>query len=216
MTMDLIKELFEKYSDELYAYLVRYVGDPSLAKDIVGGVFVKAMSELRKKDRGDMKWKPWFYRVATNCAISGMRKKKVRRLFLLKSDRDETASLDTPLHLVAGIANSSIARDVANTLLRGLDDPSALFNKQNNEGNTLMHRAIYLNNADMVRFLADTYGQYIDHTITNNDEKDLMGLARELSRQDIEQLLQGAGQAGNEESYQIDTTRAKGTADMSF
>ena len=99
MTMNLVKELFERHSDELYVYLIRYVGDPALAKDIVGDVFVKMMKELKEKKADEVNWKPWLYRVATNCAISGIRKRKVRKLFLIKSDRRELSSSEVPDNL---------------------------------------------------------------------------------------------------------------------
>jgi len=104
----------------------------------------------------------------------------------------QDAKGNTPLHLVAGMADAMVARNIARVLLKGIDDPTTLLNMRNNEGDTLTHRAIKLNNPDLVRFLADTYGQYIDHTLANNNNHDLIQLARALGRVDIEELLSGS------------------------
>ena len=104
----------------------------------------------------------------------------------------QDAKGNTPLHLVAGMADGMVARNIVRVLLKGLDDPASLLNMRNAEGDTLAHRAIKLNNPDLIRFLADTYGQYIDHTLANNDNRDLMQLAQVLGRKDIEELLSGS------------------------
>jgi len=43
---------------------------------------LRLVKEMKRGRDGDMRWRPWLYRVAGNCAISHLRRQKVRRLFL--------------------------------------------------------------------------------------------------------------------------------------
>jgi len=99
---------------------------------------------------------------------------------------------NTALHRVAPVADTAQARDMVGVFLKKVKDPAQLLNARNNSGDTVVHWAIKLNNADLVSFLADTYGQFIDHTLENNDSQDLIQLARALGRDRIEQILLNA------------------------
>jgi len=79
--MELAEKLFEEHADELYAYLCRFTSNSAEAEDVLGDVFVKAIEEERLSSAEGFEWRPWLYRVATNCAISRMRRAKVRALF---------------------------------------------------------------------------------------------------------------------------------------
>jgi len=95
-----ITSLVETYSDELHSYLCRYTGDYAMAKDVLGDVFLKLVQMIRHKRKKDIKWRPWLYRVATNCAISRFRKQKVRSLFHLKEISHRKEGPKTPHELV--------------------------------------------------------------------------------------------------------------------
>jgi len=76
--------------------LCRYVGDSHEAKDLLNEVFLRLVKEMKKGCGADMRWRPWLYRVASNCAISYLRRQKVRRLFLAGARWEGQDESNTP------------------------------------------------------------------------------------------------------------------------
>jgi RNA polymerase sigma-70 factor (ECF subfamily) len=72
------ERLFEKYHAPVLNYLHRMVGDRALAEDLTQDSFVKAYKAL-PGTRPDLAFKAWLYRIATNTAISYLRRKKLIR-----------------------------------------------------------------------------------------------------------------------------------------
>ena len=68
--------LFEQYHAPILNYLHRMVGDRALAEDLTQDAFVKAYNAL-PATRPDLAFKPWLYRIATNTAISQLRRRKI-------------------------------------------------------------------------------------------------------------------------------------------
>jgi len=72
------ERLFERYHAPVLNYLHRMVGDRALAEDLAQDSFVKAYRALGNT-RPDLAFKAWLYRIATNTAISYLRRKKLIR-----------------------------------------------------------------------------------------------------------------------------------------
>ncbi len=72
------EHLFERYHAPILNYLHRMVGDRALAEDLTQDAFVKAYRALPGTNP-DLAFKAWLYRIATNTAISNLRRKKVIR-----------------------------------------------------------------------------------------------------------------------------------------
>jgi len=72
------EHLFERYHAPILNYLHRMVGDRALAEDLTQDAFVKAYRALPNTNP-DLAFKAWLYRIATNTAISNLRRKKVIR-----------------------------------------------------------------------------------------------------------------------------------------
>jgi RNA polymerase sigma-70 factor, ECF subfamily len=68
--------LFEHYHAPILNYLHRMVGDRALAEDLTQDTFIKAYNAL-PATRPDLAFKPWLYRIATNTAISQLRRRKI-------------------------------------------------------------------------------------------------------------------------------------------
>ena len=68
--------LFEQYHAPILNYLHRMVGDRALAEDLTQDSFLKAYNAL-PGTRPDLAFKPWLYRIATNTAISQLRRRKI-------------------------------------------------------------------------------------------------------------------------------------------
>lgn len=76
--MDHIEALVKAHSHELFAYLYRMIGNRAQAEDLLGEVFVKLIEQVNHGCGEGWAWRPWLYRVAGNCAISHLRKQKLR------------------------------------------------------------------------------------------------------------------------------------------
>ena len=72
------ERLFERYHAPILNYLHRMVGDRALAEDLTQDAFVKAYRAL-PGTKPDLAFKAWLYRIATNTAISHLRRRKVVR-----------------------------------------------------------------------------------------------------------------------------------------
>lgn len=68
--------LFEQYHAPVLNYLHRMVGDRALAEDLTQDAFVKAYNAL-PGTRPDLAFKAWLYRIATNTAISHLRRRRI-------------------------------------------------------------------------------------------------------------------------------------------
>jgi RNA polymerase sigma-70 factor (ECF subfamily) len=80
-------QLFEQFHAPILNYLNRMVGDRALAEDLTQDTFVKAYRAL-PKTRDDLSFKAWLYRIATNTAISHMRRGKIVRWLPILGDRE--------------------------------------------------------------------------------------------------------------------------------
>jgi RNA polymerase sigma-70 factor (ECF subfamily) len=78
--------LVDRYSDKIFSYLYRYIGDYQKAEDLTMETFLNAYTRMRTyREMG--KLSSWFYKIATNCA-----KKELERL-----KRRKEVSLEAPL-----------------------------------------------------------------------------------------------------------------------
>jgi RNA polymerase sigma-70 factor (ECF subfamily) len=89
------ERLFERYHAPILNYLHRMVGDRALAEDLAQDSFVKAYRAL-PATKPDLAFKAWLYRIATNTAISHLRRKKLIRWvpFLAGQDHSTGESIE--------------------------------------------------------------------------------------------------------------------------
>lgn len=104
--MEVVETLVRQHSKELYTYLCRFVGNRSHAEDILSDVFVRLIEQFKKTGDEPFAWRPWLYRVATNCAISHLRRQKIRSFIPLLCKEDVPASTPSPQEL-AEISNEA-------------------------------------------------------------------------------------------------------------
>jgi RNA polymerase sigma-70 factor (ECF subfamily) len=75
--------LVHRYERELYRYLARYIGDPTLADDVFQNTFLQVHLK-RGLYEGGRPFRPWLYAIATHQAVDALR----------KAGRHPTVSLD--------------------------------------------------------------------------------------------------------------------------
>ena len=81
--------LVTRYSQDIYAVLLRLTEDPEEAGDLTQETFVSALKSI-KGFRGDAELRTWFFRIAINNSRNRLRWWKRRR-------RDRTISLDATI-----------------------------------------------------------------------------------------------------------------------
>ncbi len=80
---DDFNELVRRYERELYRYLARYLGNPSLADDVFQNTFLQVHLKRGLYEDG-RPVRPWLYSIATHQAVDALR----------KAGRHPTVSLD--------------------------------------------------------------------------------------------------------------------------
>jgi RNA polymerase sigma-70 factor (ECF subfamily) len=80
-------QLFEQYHAPILNYLHRMVSDRALAEDLTQDTFIKAYNAL-PRTKPDLAFKAWLYRIATNTAISHLRRGKIIRWLPFLTDRE--------------------------------------------------------------------------------------------------------------------------------
>lgn len=82
-------QLFEQFHSPILNYLHRMVNDRALAEDLTQDTFIKAYKAL-PNTRDDLSFKAWLYRIATNTAISHMRRGKIIKWLPILGDRESS------------------------------------------------------------------------------------------------------------------------------
>jgi RNA polymerase sigma-70 factor, ECF subfamily len=72
------ERLFAQFSEPIYNYVLRMVGDADRAGDIAQDTFIKAYRKLDTLAEGASA-RSWIYRIATNTAIDEMRRRRFVR-----------------------------------------------------------------------------------------------------------------------------------------
>lgn len=87
--------LVERYSRELYPFLVRYVRDTAMAEDVVQETFLQVHQSAASFDSG-RRFRPWLFTIAVNKARDHLRSRVRKREIPLSipspADGDETVS----------------------------------------------------------------------------------------------------------------------------
>jgi len=79
--------LFEQFHAPILNYLHRMVSDRALAEDLTQDTFVKAYKAL-PRTQPDLQFKAWLYRIATNTALSHLRRGKIVKFLPFLGDRE--------------------------------------------------------------------------------------------------------------------------------
>lgn len=70
-------ELYDKYGDDIYRFVLRKVGERELAEDLTSGIWIKTLSSIDSyQEQSGATFKSWLYRIAHNSVIDYYRTKK--------------------------------------------------------------------------------------------------------------------------------------------
>jgi RNA polymerase sigma-70 factor (ECF subfamily) len=68
-----LAEIYDRYSEAIYRYLYRYLGDAELAEDLTSEVFLRLLRALNTRREPRDRLQGWLYRVARNLAMDWFR-----------------------------------------------------------------------------------------------------------------------------------------------
>ena len=77
-------ELYEKYFDRIYFFLLRQTDDEETAGDLCSQTFVNALHHLPKYQFRGLPFSAWLYKIASNELNKFYRKKKGKKVFSLE------------------------------------------------------------------------------------------------------------------------------------
>jgi RNA polymerase sigma-70 factor (ECF subfamily) len=87
--------LVRRYQDRLYPTIVRLLGCPEDAQDVVQDAFIRAFQKL-DQFQGESSFYTWIYRIAVNLALSGRRARHRRVLTRLRLGGQREPVVDQP------------------------------------------------------------------------------------------------------------------------
>jgi len=67
--------LYERYRGRLFGFLVKLLGDRTLAEDVYQEVWIKVLQGITTYDPQGGKFRGWLFRVAANAAVDRMRRR---------------------------------------------------------------------------------------------------------------------------------------------
>lgn len=79
--------LFEQFHAPILNYIHRMVSDRAVAEDLTQDTFIKAYKAL-PNTKPDLAFKAWLYRIATNTALSHLRRGKIIKWLPFLGDRE--------------------------------------------------------------------------------------------------------------------------------
>src|SRR5687768_11261775 len=76
--------IYDRFADALFRYMYARCGDPTLAEDLLGDLWVRVIERLSSFHRPPSGVEPafaaWLYRIAHNLVIDSFRRKRARNL----------------------------------------------------------------------------------------------------------------------------------------
>jgi RNA polymerase sigma-70 factor (ECF subfamily) len=77
-------ELYEKYFDRIFNYILRQTDDEELAGDLCSQTFVNALNNLTKYEFRGFPFSAWLYKIAGNEVNKHYRKNKGKKIFSIE------------------------------------------------------------------------------------------------------------------------------------
>lgn len=115
---DAFEKLVKAYEKQVYSLSYRMLSNAQDAQDAAQEAFVKAYVNL-SSFRGDSKFSVWLFRLANNCCIDMLRRRKETVSLSAVSDDGENIVLDIP-DSSPGPEDKLISREAASAIAEGI------------------------------------------------------------------------------------------------
>jgi len=93
-----LAKIYDLYSEPIYRYLYRILGDPAQAEDLTSEVFCRLLQVLNTSRAPRDKLRAWLYRVAHNQAMDWFRQQG--KVVTLPLSEELVAGMDLPAEIV--------------------------------------------------------------------------------------------------------------------
>lgn len=95
------ESLVQRYEQELFSYLRRYLGNAEMADDVFQATFLQV--HLKKEQFEDgRRFRPWLYTIATNQAIDAQRRNRRHRMVSLDGRTGGEDDVGSLVEMLAG------------------------------------------------------------------------------------------------------------------
>jgi RNA polymerase sigma-70 factor (ECF subfamily) len=108
--------LFEHYNGPICTYLSHLVGNDEVGRDLAQETFIRAWKGLPRL-QGDLAFRPWLYRIATNVARTYLQRERLMRWLPWKDYASDTSQGIQP---VAGLEEQFNAQEAIVEILATL------------------------------------------------------------------------------------------------
>ena len=105
--------LYERYVDQIFAYVLTLTRSRELAEDLTAATFARAIEDLPRFQWRGVPYSAWLYRVAANLV-----KRNARRPAWVDLDEHQPVDLDSPEQVVEQRAREAEVREAVATLPR--------------------------------------------------------------------------------------------------
>lgn len=89
-----LERLFSEHSQALFGFLAYRVGDPTVAEDLLGDTFERAVRSSKRFDARKGSETTWIYTVALNCLRDHLRRTKSERRALERAQEFDNVAQD--------------------------------------------------------------------------------------------------------------------------
>jgi RNA polymerase sigma-70 factor (ECF subfamily) len=112
------RAVYERYAVEILHYLMKLIAEPEAAKDLMQETFARAIERQGQlRDRASVR--SWLYRIATNLAVSSLRRRQVRaRLMFARAEHPDPALIAAEVDHVRSALRSIAPAQAACLVLR--------------------------------------------------------------------------------------------------
>src|SRR5574341_188145 len=118
--VEAVGELYDRHNGDIYRYVLARSGDPQLAEDLTGEVFMRMLTRLHRfRLRQNTPFRAWLYEISRNLLIDYYRKEKV--ISELHQAEDAPADIGD----VAGSVERALTLEKIHHMLAQLDQAQA-------------------------------------------------------------------------------------------
>jgi RNA polymerase sigma-70 factor (ECF subfamily) len=93
--------LVQRYEQELFSYLRRYLGSAEMAEDVFQATFLQVHLKREQFEEG-RRFRPWLYTIATNQAIDAQRRNRRHRMVSLDHRTGGEDDVGSLVEMLAG------------------------------------------------------------------------------------------------------------------
>ena len=113
---DALGLVYDRYSGRIYNYIYHRVGNPNLAEDLTGQVFVRMLEAIQNQRAWQSSFSGWLYRIAHNLVVDHYRRNKQATQISLDDAPDLPSQRGDPVEAAAKVLTQEHLQDAIGQL----------------------------------------------------------------------------------------------------